>query len=313
MNNFKKAVAGFSALAIVAASTVSVNAAALEKTEATYNAGTDTVTVVTTTDGTTAKDFSSDAITTLVIDGVTATVANVATETATEFTVLLPTPSEVEDDNTTDNSGNFTVSFVTASGDFGSAVFSTDNFGGEGANDVEVTATVVPVLSMDVTNTAVSFGDMVADTVATGDNTTTIAVDTNAVSGYVLSVQNAGLIDAGIDGTKGTGDDLEIVAASAQEDITAGYGFGINAAITAAGDTIDTVVSATGTVAADFDSVANGVNDITGMSSTPASLVSSDGAVANQTTTVTYKARVSSLQAAGNYSDTITYTITASF
>lgn len=304
MNNFNKVVAGLSALAIIAASTLTTNAAALADVTATYNTGDDTVTVATTT----TVDFAVDTVATLVI-------ADNAGNS------VVDTSDSVLDTSTTDTfiitdaelaglaAGEYTVSVVTTGGEFGSAVFYKG-----GANQVNVSANVVPVLAMDVTNTDVSFGDMVADQVATGNNTTAITVDTNAVSGYVLSVQNVGLYeDKDSSGTLNAGDLVITAVDSIEEDLSqaGNYGYGINASVDNLNDTdIDGRVSADGTVHADYDGAADAVSALT---TSAKELVRSNGAVANQTTTVTYKAKVSALQEAGNYSDVITYTITASF
>jgi hypothetical protein len=155
---------------------------------------------------------------------------------------------------------------------------------------------------MKLTGGAVAFGDLVADTAKTAATQTAVEVDTNAANGYTLQISNSanGLYN---------GSD-SIPAAGTKEDLSSGYGYGVNATVDA-GATIDSVASATATVNATlFD---GGTQIASGMSSTPATLSSSTGPVANQTTTVSYHTRISALQATGNYTDTITYSLSGSF
>jgi hypothetical protein len=86
---------------------------------------------------------------------------------------------------------------------------------------------------MKVTGGAVAFGDLVADTATTAGTTTTISVNTNAASGYNMQVANSGLVDGG----------NEIPAATTAENLSTGYGYGINATVSA-GATVDAVASA---------------------------------------------------------------------
>jgi hypothetical protein len=286
----KKALATIAMLGVLGGLAFNVNAAAQNSTSSFDGSNTITVTVPG------VADFTADVLTTLKVtdqDGTGLTnvdVADVTENANTTFTV-----------NTTDHGaladGIYSVSFITTAGEFGSSIFVVNN-----ANEVTVTANVLPILTMKLTGGAVAFGDLVADTVTTSANTTDIEVDTNAALGYTLQVANSanGLYN-------GT---TAIAAAGTKEDLSSNYGYGINATVDA-GATIDSVASATATINATlFD---GGTQIASGMSSTPATLTSSTGPVANQTTTVSYHTRISALQETGNYTDTVTYSLSGSF
>ncbi len=287
----KKALATIAMFGVLGGLVFNVNAAAITVDSVVYN-GTDTITV---TDA--DKDFSTDLLTTFrVTDQDGATVAGIdisdVTESDGSFAVSVATESA-----TLNAAGIYTIAFVTANGDFGSDIFVTGN-----ANEIDVTANVLPILTMKLTGGAVDFGDLVADTATTATTSTAVEIDTNAANGYTLQVSNSanGLYN-------GT---VSIPAADVKEDLSTGYGYGINATVDA-GATIDSVASATALVNATlFDGAAQVAS---GMSSTPATLTSSNGPVADQTTTVSYHARISALQATGNYTDTITYSLSGSF
>lgn len=289
-NTLKKIGASLVLAGILWSLAVNVNAAALTIDSVVYDDGADTVTV-----SDAGKDFSIDAITTLrVTDSSAATVAwidvsDISSETNGAFVVT--------DVTNLDGlaTGIYSVSFITTGGDFGSATFTVGN-----ADQIQVTANVLPILSMNITGWAVAFGDLVADTTATAGTQTTIAVNTNAANGYTIQVANLGLLDGA----------NQIPDAGTNENLTLGYGYGINASVDA-GATIDLKTSAAATIAAAYAGADN--TDVSGMSTTPATIASATGPVSAQTTTVTYHTRVSALQETGNYADTITYSITGSF
>lgn len=284
----KKALATIAMLGVLGGLAFNVNAAAITVDSVSYN-GTDTITV---TDA--GKDYTGDVLTTFrVTDQDGATVAGIDVSDVTEangsFTVDVTAES-----GTLNVAGVYSIAFITTNGDFSSATFVTGN-----ANEVQVTANVLPILTMKLTGGAVAFGDLVADTAATAGTQTAIEVDTNAANGYTLQVASTDFVDGA----------NQIPHAGVDEDLSSGYGYGINATVDA-GATIDSVASATATVDANFD---GGAQIVTGMSSTPATLTSSTGPVANQTTTVSYHARISALQETGNYTATTTYSLTGSF
>lgn len=190
--------------------------------------------------------------------------------------------------NTFDD-GEFVIYFEINGSDNGTVSFSV-------GDTVQVSAVVLPILTMALTNANISFGDLVADTAKAGDLATTITVNTNAASGYAVQVANAGLSDGS----------NSIADAGNNVDLTSVYGYGINASA---------VNGDAGSAAASIDSKYVGVDNtnVSGMSTTAGNLVSANGPVASQVTTVNYHTRVSALQEAGNYSDTVTFTITGSF
>jgi hypothetical protein len=283
----KKALATIAMLGVLGGLAFNVNAAAINVDSVTYDDGTDTITV---TDA--DKDFSSDLLTTFrVTDEDGSTVAGISVADVSEANGSFTATNAAIDGLT---AGVYSIAFITTNGDFSSATFVVGN-----ANEVQVTANVLPILTMKLTGGAVAFGDLVADTATTAGTQTAIEVDTNAANGYTLQVANSGLVDGA----------NQIPDAGTDEDLSSGYGYGINATVDA-GATIDSVASAAGTVGANFD---GGAQIVTGMSSTPATLTSSTGPVANQTTTVSYHTRISALQETGNYTDTVVYSLTGSF
>lgn len=194
-------------------------------------------------------------------------------------------------------SGIFNISFITTAWAFSSAIFVTDN-----QNQVQVTANVLPILSMKIDGAAIAFGDLVADTAATATVNTAITVNTNAANGYTMQVANTGLKD----GAK------EIEAATAGENIStgSGYGYGINATVDA-GVSEGGKSSAAGSIATGF--VGTDSTSVSGLSSSASTVSSSTGPVSTQVTTIKYHARISALQETGNYTDTVTYSLTSSF
>lgn len=286
---FKKALAITAMFGLLGGVALNVNAAAITIDSVVYNDGTDTITV---TDA--GKNYSSDNITTLrVTDENAVTIAGVdVSDVSANNNGSFVVTDLINLDGLT--SGIYSVAFITASGDFSSATFTIGT-----ADQIVVSANVLPILSMKVTGGAVAFGDLVADTATTAGTTTTISVNTNAASGYNMQVANSGLIDGS----------NTIPAATANENLSTGYGYGINATVNA-GATVDSVASAGWTIANAFLGVDN--TNVSGMGGA-ATLSSSTGPVSAQNTVVTYYTRISSLQATGNYTDTITYSITGSF
>lgn len=282
-NTFKKIVSLTALMGLLL--TLNVNAAALT-IDSVALSGTN----LTVTDA--DKDFTGDVVTTLrVTDQDAATVAGIDVSDVTEangsFVVADAALGTLAN-------GVYSVSYITTSGDFSSATFTVGN-----ADQIVVTANVLPILSMKVTGGAVAFGDLTADTVATAGTNTTITVNTNAANGYTMQVANTGLVDGS----------NTIPAAAANENLTTGYGYGINASVNA-GATIDTKASAAATIAAAFVGTDN--TNVSGMGGAQ-TLTSSTGPVSAQDTTVRYHTRISALQETGNYSDTITYSLTGSF
>lgn len=281
-NTIQKVLSCIAILSLIAGFSANAANTALDSTAA-YSADLVTITVA-------GKDFSAswEEISTVKLtnsNGVDVPLVGSTTNANGSFTV----------DAASLTKDIYAVSFVTTDGDFGSATFVVDS-----ANTIDVTANVLPILAMNVSGGAVSFGDLVANELKSGSVTTAVKVNTNAANGYTLQVANAGLKDGS----------NEIVAAdTAWEDLNSGFGYGINASVDT-GASIDVLNSAAASIDANF----NGTDGtkVAGMGGAK-NLTTAAGPVSDQTTTVNYYTRVSALQATGNYSDVITYSITGSF
>jgi hypothetical protein len=212
----KKALATLAMLSVLGGLALNVNAAAQTSTSSFDNVNTITVTVAG------VADFTADVLTTLKVtdqDGAGLTgvdVADVTENADTTFTV-----------NTSDHgvlaTGIYSVSFVTTNGEFGSSIFIVGN-----ANEVTVTANVLPILTMKV-NGGAAFGDLVAGTIATA-TTTAITVNTNASAGYQLSVSNS--VNGLNKGSAATEDVIAAVTGNST-DLSANFGYGIQATVAA--------------------------------------------------------------------------------
>lgn len=290
-STFKKALATIAMLSLLSGFALNVNAAAQTSTSVFDGSNTITVTVPG------VAVFTSDVLTALNVtdqDGTSLTnvdVADVTENGDTTFTV-----------DTTNHgvlaTGIYSVSFITTAWEFGSSIFVVG-----AANEIQVTANVLPILSMKVTGSAV-FGDLVAGNIATA-TTTAITINTNASAGYQLSVANStnGL-------NKGSNPEDKIAPVTANTDLSAAYGYGIQAVIAAGSAGSAGGASATGVVGGDY----NYSNDtVSPMTNVGTSLSSAPGAVIDQITTVTYKAKIDALQETGNYVDTVTYSVTGAF
>lgn len=229
----------------------------------------------------------------------TATITKIATN-------WVSTPVTVSSCSKTDAS-TLTISATTEANVYYTVAFTTDNWiywtvsVGDTTNNVQVKAQVLPILTMGIVWQTIDFGTLEANVLKTSSTTTALTINTNAALGYILKVQNSWLKDW----TK------EIPAATASEDLAWGsnYWYGIQASA-AAWQTIDSVNSASVSVAPNY---AWTWNVVSWLSTTATTLATSAWPVANQVTTVTYKAKVSPLQPTWNYTDTVTYTVTWSF
>lgn len=166
------------------------------------------------------------------------------------------------------------------------------------ANTVTVSATVVPTLSMQLTNSSINFWQLIPDVAkqawlgVSPDTPATIdiLVKTNGSAGYALSASNLGLKDWV----------KEILPLGANADLTNGatYGYGTNASITGIGTISARYVGANNTNV-------SGVNGTT--------VASSVGPTAWDTVNMRVYSKISNVQAAWNYVDTVTYTLTGTF
>jgi len=212
----KKELTTLAMLSVLGGLALNVNAAAQTSTSSFDNVNTITVTVAG------VADFQADVLTSLKVtnqDGTALTnvdVADVTENADTTFTVSTSNHGVL-------STGIYSVSFVTTAGKFGSSIFVVGN-----ANEVTVTANVLPILTMKV-NGGAAFGDLVAGTIATA-TTTAITVNTNASAGYQLSVSNS------VNGlNKGSNAAKDVIAAVAgnSTDLASNFGYGIQATVAA--------------------------------------------------------------------------------
>lgn len=175
------------------------------------------------------------------------------------------------------------ISFVTATGDFGTVGLT---IGTPTNNTVSVTANVVPTLSLTLANTTVALGSLDVANIVHSSTDPTATVRTNAVSGFSLSVDST---NNGLTSTTAS----HTIAAGATSNGNEGYALNV---------TETTDPQSNGTIVAS-PSLA-----------TPSTLASSSGPTAGYVATVDVAASISGItQAAGDYSDTLVFTVTGSF
>jgi hypothetical protein len=178
-------------------------------------------------------------------------------------------------------------------------------------NDVLVTATVAPNLSLIIRNTAdtadtnvCDLGELSSASVSTCDYR--VAVGTNATGGLQLQITSDGDLDtAGVDTIDAVAED-SVVAAGSEE-----YGIAVTAA-TAGGETGGAF---TNPIAEDGDfndddtpiptSATNFLSYASAFQYTPLTLTTSS--------LVTHRASIDAATMAGSYDQVVTYTITATF
>ena len=150
-----------------------------------------------------------------------------------------------------------------------------------------------------------AFGDLVAGTISTA-TTTAITVNTNASAGYQLSVANS---TNGLNKGSATEDVIAAVAVNST-DLASNFGYGIQATVAAGSAGAAGGASAAGAVDWAYALTAEVVSPMTDGGT---NLSSAPGAVIDQVTTVTYKAKIDALQETGAYTDTVIYSLTGSF
>ena len=280
----KKVAAGVSAIAILSlnlASLATVNAAALNGATAVVTPATD---IVVTSAGAFAGSTTCTATITQTNTNGTTTAVTVdsCTPAANTLTIAASTVAANK---------YYTITFNTDDGVFGSAT------AGDTTNDVQVTATVVPTLSMSISAPNIALGVLTTAGYSTGS--VDIVTATNAVSGADVTMASAGLSDATVNKQIGV--------------------VGIGAIPTTAATDYYKIQSKVASQA----NVAQVFNDINGAdlfaaagTDMTASQVVLDGTTATDsstTTTVTVGAHIAATTEAGNYSDTLTFTVTGSF
>ncbi|MBI2050181.1 MAG: hypothetical protein HYT31_00045 [Parcubacteria group bacterium] len=324
-----KIIASFAALVLVAANVIGpVNAAGVAVTVASSDritftvglpAGVDlemadsaTITISTASNGT-AVDLTAGSLVPasayFVGDANTADTLNNAANASGRFTVTedgVENPAAGADLVFTlgaalSNNTAYVITYSDTDSNFSAALI---NFGT--ANQVPVSATVVPILTMSLANgtdgnQTIAFGQLVPGTFSEDDINVTYA--TNGVGGVNVTAASTGLAtDVDADGTRDNANDREIgvqsIAATAN---------------TAAADYYKVSTAAGGTAAVAFDAVDNVITSVAGrdMRATQ-DVVSATGPV-SATQAVTVGTRVANDTEAGDYTDTLTFTLTPTF
>lgn len=294
MKTLKKIVAGTSAIALLAMNAVNftANAAWLDNAVATHTAldlgaGLETLTVTVA-----GKDFSWDAINHIAIYN-NAWVSQVSVGAATSDlngSFTLNTDLDALADN-----ANYTVSFTTTAGDFGSAVLSLGT-----GNVITVSAQVEPVLSFAMQATALSLWTL---TTSYAPQSTGLEVGTNAMAWLTVTATSTnGWLSSATNGHK--------IAGSANDALYSAEGYQFISTL----GTADSVVWATINGLA-----ANSVSDLT-PGTTNVKTVYTNNSPENFDTAWDYdtdfavQAKIASATpAAADYTDTITFTVTGNF
>jgi large repetitive protein len=179
-------------------------------------------------------------------------------------------------------SGNISFSVITSVGDSGASLIYV-----AGSNAVNVTATVVPTLSMSLNTLTMALGNLNSSTYQTA--AATLTVSTNAIGGATAAMASTGLKSA----TREIG--VTDIHATAQTAATDYYKVSTNGTpvFTDANDALD---NAGGT---DMLATQN--------------VYTTGAPVSGATTTVTVGSKIDATTEAGNYADTLTFTVTGSF
>ena len=158
-----------------------------------------------------------------------------------------------------------------------------DGSSASGSLNVQVSAQVVPTLNMTISTWAINFGVLAPNAAQTG--TLTIDTATNAEGGITIAMESTGLQSA----TKYIWDRVGTVWNVATTDATDYY-------------TVSSSTNNSGTPLA-----------LASIASTQPVLVSDNVAKSNATTTVEISAMAGAQTEAGNYGDTLTFTVTGNF
>lgn len=164
--SLKKLIAGACMLALVSMNALSVNGATPNATLVD-----DTITI------TAAGNLAAESVT-LVLkqDGSIVNAGDYTLDTSVANTILV-----------TNNAGNFAlanyeISYVTLAGVVGAVVVNNITAGTLGSHVVTVNATVLPVLTMSITNTDINFGELTLGGDNTASTTTAISVLSNGTA-----------------------------------------------------------------------------------------------------------------------------------
>lgn len=284
--SFKKLMAGVTLVTLVAmnAASLIVNAAAINNATAAVTAG---VGIVITGTGFPVGGTCDATITRTNNNGTTTNVSVTScTQTnATTLTIAAATVAVNE---------YYTIAFSATNGVFGTAT------AGDTTNSVAVSARVLPILSMDISNSAVNLGVLTPGAINDSATDTTVTVKTNAVNGYIVQAAATNFTDGS--------HTIPFVTRAAQAAGTSGFSIDV-ASVGQGTNGTSTVASANGLGGASTFAVANGAATIAGAVSGIGTAGTTDG----DTVVVNYAAAVSAVQEAGSYANTVTYTTSGTF
>ena len=284
--SFKKIVATASIAALVAMNLANVNAA-------TPTAVISGATIVLSSAGNVW-----DNVSTLVVkqDWVVVTAAgNYTVDGSVDGTITITATDEGSMDSSTWDAsawsdvkaGNYQVSYVTATWVAGAIVVNNVDAGTLNSNAATVTATVLPILSMSLSDNTIEFGELVPWIANT--QSTIITTASNAKNGITVSVASTWLA------TWNTNTDKHIWDLARVDSLATTW--------------TDTYVIESVDTWAKWGTVLASQN----VASTQNILVTDNVAKSNSTTTVNLTATVDEQTEAGNYNDTLTFTVTGTF
>jgi hypothetical protein len=199
-----------------------------------------------------------------------------ATATGTVITVVDP-------DGTSDGAvatGYYVITFNTDTGDFGSATFDNSST----YNKVVVSATVVPTLSLSLVNNNSALGVLSPGVFSATPVSVDLTYSTNAKNGLTVAMASTGLKDTA------AGHEINATKISA----------------VATNDGLYTFATASGSGAATVNATSTGVALTQTVASTSAPV---NAAVRN----VKVGAQITNTTVSGNYTDTLTFTVTGTF
>lgn len=281
--SFKKIMASVTAVAVVAMnmSYLTVNAAAINNATAVVTAG---VGIVVTGVGFVGNgDTCTASITKTLAGGANSAVAVTACAVTNDTTLTLTAAGVAANEY-------YTIAFSTASNVFGTTT------AGSTTNNVVVSARVLPILSMSISNATVDLGVLSALAPVDSTTDTTITIATNANGGYVVSAAASDFVGAT------TTNVIPFVTRVAQANGVEGFSLDIVSATPSAnGTSVPTATAGLG--GASTYAVANGT----------ASIASGTATADGDLFVVNYAASISPVTEADSYSTTVTYTVSGTF
>lgn len=288
--SFKKIVAGVTAVTVVAMNMAltTVNAAAINNATAVVTAG---VGIVVTGAGFPVGGTCTASITKTVAGGanVAVTVDSCTQTDATTLTIGATTVLANE---------YYTIAFSTTNNVFGTTT------AGSTTNNVVVSARVLPILTMAISNATVDLGVLSALAPVDSTTDTTVTVATNAVGGYVVSAAATNFVGAT------TANVIPFVSRSAQANGVEGFSLDV-ASVGQGANGTSTIDATAGLGGVSTYAVANGAASIAGASAGLGASVA--GTTDGDTFVVNYAASISPVTEADSYSTTVTYTVSGTF